>query len=248
MIEISFAQTESAFEDYITRMNLLFAEQVRREDPGLVTPWIFRGVSNSAHSLQVSLKWARQNLAGTPTAPVPHSGEGEVEMFTQFKNWALDSGAVPPRFRMTELDWLCLARHHSLPCRVLDWSENPLVALYFGCFHMGSENEAAVYAVPRPPMATPSEVENPFDITIIKAYRPSPISPRVIGQNSLVTVHPMPLEEYRPDLGYKYLFPKEVQGEIKHYLHHYGIHHRSLFGDLDGVAHHLRWLYKWNVL
>jgi hypothetical protein len=43
---------------------------------------------------------------------------------------------------------LFLARHHNLPTRILDWTANPLYALYFACIHCPDES-AVIWAFSR---------------------------------------------------------------------------------------------------
>lgn len=57
----------------------------------------------------------------------PYSLDHEQALITLFKKHAPYSGRLPS----TEWDWLYLMRHHDVPTRLLDWTENPLVALYF---------------------------------------------------------------------------------------------------------------------
>lgn len=54
--------------------------------------------------------------------------EGEEQMLKRFKQEA--ASRLSPR-PADNWDWLSLAQHNGLPTRLLDWSENPLVGLYF---------------------------------------------------------------------------------------------------------------------
>jgi len=79
--------------------------------------WLFRGLDDD-----VSL------LPSTHRKPNPIERDKEEHLFHKFKRQAVRMVDNPPQ---TDLDWIALARHHGLPTRVLDWTADPIVALWF---------------------------------------------------------------------------------------------------------------------
>lgn len=49
----------------------------------------------------------------------------------------------------SDIWWVELAQHYGVPTRFLDWSENPLVALYFACENNSQQEDAVVWMLNR---------------------------------------------------------------------------------------------------
>lgn len=83
---------------------------------GRKIPVWFRGVTNSKYKLIPSLGRAPYNLSH------------EHNLVNMFKQNAVQFLDQRPQ---SQWEWLFSARHHDIPTRLLDWTESPLIGLYF---------------------------------------------------------------------------------------------------------------------
>jgi len=112
----------------------------------------------------------------------------ETNMFEEFIIRSRPFLKIEPQ---SECDWLALAQHHGMATRLLDWTRNPLAALWFAVRDSGKEKYGVVWAfalLESKPLEV-TKVENPFEIKETKVFQPTHISNRFIAQAGWFTIH-----------------------------------------------------------
>ena len=169
-----------------------------------------------------------------------------------------------------EVSWrkLLLAQHHGLATRLLDWTANPLVALFFAvegprancrkkrrckCCHHGRFHDSAVYVLKeRLSFSVEGLVYRKYKNGSAPYYSwtektdndvgvlcPPNVSARIAAQGSLLTVRRKPREPIEADILIR--IPHGGREPILKWLDGLGINRSTLFPDMDGVAEYLEW-------
>jgi hypothetical protein len=189
---------------------------------------VFRGASDiGKHDLTPPI--GRSARCGK--LPIDSLTAQERAMLKRFKQ----EGSPYVEGHLTDWEWMILARHHGLPGRLLDWSRNPLVALYFAV-QGGNGHAGVVYAERFYRSVQTTKVTDPFGITRVSKVIPTHTHARISAQASVLTIHPDPRSTYTS----KSLIGLQVSGKLKiefrESLRRLGIHPATLFPGLDGVA------------
>jgi hypothetical protein len=219
--------------------------------------------------------WYRgQSTAGRGLVPSMYRCEikpkYEREMIRDFKiKSTLDRDHTPKN----DIDWLFLAQHHGLPTRILDWSENPLAALFFAVEDFKNEKEAEVFALNawtlnlsvKPGFqsvpTTESKLFEEYVLDLVDpdigrvpsaklpmAFRPSSPFKRSAAQSGVFTIHGTEragLDRMNLNLLLvKMTIPSTVKFKIFSELNEMNITRGTMFGDLDSIAQAIRFKYS----
>jgi len=161
------------------------------------------------------------------------------------------------------LEWMQIAAHYGIPTRLLDWTENSGISLYFACAH--ADGDGAVFILdPLNLNGTSSigrRVLNPVsDLQIIKKYvalngridrrgpetvalQPIQNNERIRAQHGRFTIHGSRHRhlDQRQCPGLSYLFiPRDAKFDLLRELETISINEMHVFPELEHTANYLK--------
>jgi len=160
----------------------------------------------------------------------------EQYIMAEFRRLASPYLEKPPQ---SMAEWVLHAQHHGLPTRLLDWTTNPLKALYFAVENGGAEEDAVLWSSDAYAIEWNEEFPN-FAAQSTYFHRPTHLNRRIIAQESIFQVFPL-IEKQDvidpPDMDdidifgrvEKFIIPAAKKADIKEVLDQIGINTLSIY-------------------
>lgn len=212
------------------------------------TEFWFRGQGNSKYVLLPSLFRYQKGM------------EKEKEVFDTFKRLSYKIAFS----HKNEWELLIDMQHYSIPTRLLDWSENLGIAIFFAISSHVEGNDISLYIlnplelnkyskklgipiVPDNSMGL-SYIENyikkePFPPQYPIAVKSNSINERVIAQRGMFTVHGdnlTAIENLCPIAVEKFVISNKAIPEIKEFLEIANINEFTIFPDFYGLSYYIK--------
>jgi hypothetical protein len=207
--------------------------------------WVFfRGQANALWPLIPGIARQDKNPRGIWRPAL------EKRLFDDFKRLA---GSFDPGIGYLDLDWLGMAQHFGLPTRLLDWTENPLVAAWFAVAdettYRSTQSFTPIPALVHVIRVDPNKVLPSVEPFLgsgppVVVQTPARVA-RITAQHGLFSVHRSPTVPWTPSSdGHAYErfeIPHASKAFFRMALHQFGFNRQRLMTDLESLCVTLTW-------
>ena len=198
---------------------------------------IFRGHADFSWELIPSIG---RHLSGKWS---PEALKFEEKSLEEFKKRSIPYLKVTPK---ADIEWLCLMQHHGCATRLLDFTKNPLIALFFASDPIVTTDGQVIIAKYGRTYENVSD-ENLFERSNSFAYYPPHITERIVGQSGCFVYANKPNTALSGKQIETIKVLKKEKHAIRNELKELGISHSSLFPGIDGVCKDLNGKLIWNL-
>lgn len=157
----------------------------------------------------------------------------ERDIFEDFKRkYSMFTDAKPKN----DKEFLFLAQHYGLPTRLLDWTYNPLIALYFACCSKFDRNGVVYQSYPFSRRIFNENQDDILSFPYTTLLIPNITDIRYKNQNGLFVLYPEPWKENVEHITTKYVIPAESKRGILSKLEKIGIARSFIMPSLDSLC------------